>query len=154
MESHDCWDEEQHLAHSQDTGDEGVEQGDEELVLPSAPARIPCQEDEDFLAALDKMVNDNITESRSLLRDRNHLTNLTAPISTSKSKKTWEQLQEENSDDKEDEGKVQVMVMLRKGGTSGGQGSGGGSKITKGITVSADSQLGEQFLAREEKEAR
>ena len=38
------------------------------------------------------------------------------------------------------------MVMLRKGG--------GGGKVSKGISVSADSELGEQFIAREEQEAR
>jgi hypothetical protein len=41
---------------------------------------------------------------------------------------------------------VQVVVMLRKGP--------GGGRITKGIAVPAESQLGEQFIAREEREAR
>ncbi len=36
--------------------------------------------------------------------------------------------------------------MLRKGP--------GGGRITKGIAVPAESQLGEQFIAREEREAR
>ena len=39
--------------------------------------------------------------------------------------------------------------MLRKGGASNNA-----SKITKSISVSAESNLGEQFLAREEREAR
>ena len=38
------------------------------------------------------------------------------------------------------------MVMLRKGG--------GGGKLTKSINVSSESELGEQFIAREESEAR
>ena len=49
----------------------------------------------------------------------------------------------------EDESRVQVVIMLRKGG-----GKTGGGAVTKGISVSADSQLGEQFIAREEREAR
>lgn len=122
----------------------GMERGDEELLLPSAPLKLPCQEDEDFLSALDKMINENIAESKNIIRDKNSLTVVTAPLTTSKAKKTWEQLQDEG---KEDETRVQVMIMLRKGG-------GGAGKIAKGISVSADSQLGEQFLLRDEREAR
>lgn len=132
---------------SQDSEDEGVEQGDEELLLPSAPVKLSCKEDDDFLADLDRMVNENISESKNLLRDKNTLATVSAPISTQKGKKNWEQLQEEGE---EDESKVQVMIMLRKGGGK----TGGVTKITKGISVSADSQLGEQFIAREEREAR
>jgi len=40
-------------------------------------------------------------------------------------------------------GNVQVVVMLRKGGRAA---------TTKGISVSADSMLGEQFIAKEEQE--
>ena len=40
------------------------------------------------------------------------------------------------------------MLMLRKGG------GGGGGKVSKGISVSADSELGEQFIAKEERETR
>ena len=92
------------------------------------------------------MVNENITESKNMLRDKNSLAAVSAPISTQKGKKNWEQLQEEGE---EDESRVQVVIMLRKGG-----GKTGGGAVTKGISVSADSQLGEQFIAREEREAR
>jgi len=51
-------------------------------------------------------------------------------------------LQEEQVEQEEN---VQVVVMLRKGGKA---------TTAKGISVSADSMLGEQFLAREEKEQR
>jgi len=122
-----------------------VEQGDEELLLPAAPLRHQCKEDEDFLSALDRMVNENITESKNIIRDKNSMNTISAPVSTSKTKKTWEQIQEEGGS-VEEEAQVHVMVMLRKGG--------GGGKVSKGISVSADSELGEQFIAREEQEAR
>jgi hypothetical protein len=49
-------------------------------------------------------------------------------------------------EDERSSSKVQVVLMLRKGP--------GGGRLTKGIAVPAESQLGEQFLAREEREAR
>merc|ERR1740128_881211 len=123
-----------------------VEQGDEELLLPSAPVKVECQEDDDFMSALDQMINENITESKNLARDKSSLLSVTAPISSGKGKKTYEQLQEEGGDDDTDEdgaGKVEVRVMLRKGG----------GKTAKGISVSANSQLGEQFTLRDQREA-
>jgi len=117
-----------------------VDEGEEDMMVPSIPVFQPCPEDDDFLAALDKMVNENISESKGLVRDKNSLTNMTAPVSSGAKKKNWEQLQEEQE---EQEDNVQVVVMLRKGGKA---------TTAKGISVSADSMLGEQFLAREEKE--
>ena len=70
-----------------------MEEGDEELALPTAPVRVACPEDEDFLAALDRMVNENISEAKAMQRDKSSLTQLTAPVSSGKGKKTWEQLQ-------------------------------------------------------------
>jgi len=119
-----------------------VDEGEEDMMVPSTPVFQPCPEDDDFLAALDKMVNENISESKSLVRDKNTLASMTAPVSSGKGKKNWEQLQEEQV---EQEDNVQVVVMLRKGGKA---------TTAKGISVSADSMLGEQFLAREEKEQR
>ena len=119
-----------------------VDEGEEDMMVPSIPVFQPCPEDDDFLAALDKMVNENISESKGLVRDKNSLTNMTAPVSSGRGKKNWEQLQEEQV---EQEDNVQVVVMLRKGGKA---------TTAKGISVSADSMLGEQFLAREEKETR
>jgi len=125
-----------------------VEQGDEELLLPSAPVKVECQEDDDFMSALDQMINENITESKNLARDKSSLLSVAAPISSGKGKKTYEQLQEEGGggdDDTDDDGagKVEVRVMLRKGG----------GKTAKGISVSANSQLGEQFTLRDQREA-
>ena len=119
-----------------------VDEGEEDMMVPSNPVFEPCPEDDDFLAALDKMVNENISESKSLVRDKNSLATMTAPVSSGRGKKNWEQLQEEQM---EEEDNVQVVVMLRKGGKAA---------TAKGISVSADSMLGEQFLAREEKEQR
>jgi len=119
-----------------------VDEGEEDMMVPSNPVFEPCPEDDDFLAALDKMVNENISENKSLVRDKNSLSSMTAPVSSGRGKKNWEQLQEEQM---EQEDNVQVVVMLRKGGKAA---------TAKGISVSADSMLGEQFLAREEKEQR
>jgi len=135
--------------YDEDEGDEKmIEEGEEDLVVPSAPANIHCQEDDDFMAALDKMVNESITESKNMIREKANMTNVSAPPGINKSKKTYEQIQEEgHADEDEDEkGKVQVMVMLRKGA--------GGGKLTKSINVSSESELGEQFIAREQSEAR
>ena len=68
---------------------------------------------------------------------------MTVPVGAGKSKKNWEQLQQETQTDQEQG--VQVQVMLRKGGKGA---------ATRSINVSSDSMLGEQFLAREERELR
>merc|ERR1740129_459068 len=115
-----------------------VESGDDDFLVPQIPVFSPFDEDDEFLSSLDKMVNDNISDSRNLYRDKNLMTNLTAPVSTVKGKKTWDQLQEEGEGED-----VQVVVMLRKGPSG---------KQTKGISVPAYSQLGEQLLRREEVE--
>ena len=49
---------------------EEVEEGEENLLVPTQPKFEPCPEDDDFLAALDKMVNENIAESKNLGRTR------------------------------------------------------------------------------------
>jgi len=107
----------------------------------SKPEYQPCAEDDDFLAALDKMVNENIAEHKNLVRDKNAGSAMTVPVGGGKSKKNWEQLQ--NEDESAREG-VQVQLMLRKPGKGG--------TSTKSINVACDSMLGEQFLAREERE--
>ena len=45
-----------------------MEEGEENLAVPTQPKYEPCPEDDDFLAALDKMVNENIAESKNLGR--------------------------------------------------------------------------------------
>ena len=151
--SQEGWEEEEEGAEGNTAGvsqesEVGVEQGDEELLLPSAPVLVNCQEDDEFQAALDKMINDNITESKSIVREKGSLNALTAPVSVTKGKKTWEQLQDEGKEEGSEEDKVPVMIMLRKGGGSNT------GKVSKEISVSANSQLGEQFLARDQREAR
>ena len=69
---------------------------------------------------------------------------MSVPVSSGRSKKNWEQLQLEDQEEAAGASGVQVVLMLRKGG----QGKAG----TKSICVSSDSNLGEQFLAREARE--
>ena len=45
---------------------EEVEEDEENLAVPTVPKYEPCPEDDDFLAALDKMVNENIAESKNV----------------------------------------------------------------------------------------
>ena len=47
-----------------------MEEGEENLAVPTQPKYEPCPEDDDFLAALDKMVNENIAESKNVGRYR------------------------------------------------------------------------------------
>ena len=94
------WDEEGHereeegeRRESQDSELGEVEQGDEDLLVPTAPVRVSCPEDEEFLAALDRMVNENISEAKAMQRDKAAITQLSAPVSSGRAKKTYEQLQ-------------------------------------------------------------
>ena len=41
-------------------------QGTEDFHVPSAPKHIECDEDNDFVSMFDKMLNENIAESRSI----------------------------------------------------------------------------------------
>ena len=43
-----------------------VDEGEENLLVATKPEYKPCAEDEDFLAALDKMVNENIAENKNI----------------------------------------------------------------------------------------
>merc|ERR1719471_470838 len=72
-----------------------LEEEEEDLVISTHPKYEPCPEDEDFLAALDKMVNENIAESKNVVRDKNVMSSMTGPVSGAKGKKNWEQLQQE-----------------------------------------------------------
>merc|ERR1740122_590344 len=67
-----------------------VEEGDEHLMVPTRPSYQACAEDEDFLAALDKMVNENIAESKNVVRDKNVMSSMTGPVSGAKGKKNRE----------------------------------------------------------------
>ena len=73
-----------------------MEEGDEDLLVPTRPSHQACSEDDDFLAALDKMVNENIAESKNVVRDKNVMSSMTGPVSGAKGKKNWEQLQQES----------------------------------------------------------
>ena len=56
---------------------------------------------------------DNDNDSKNLLRDKSQLTSLTAPVSTVKGKKNWDQLQEEDGAG-EDGQDVQVELWIFK----------------------------------------
>ena len=73
-----------------------MEEGDEDLLVPTRPSHQACPEDDYFLAALDKMVNENIAESKNVVRDKNVMSSMTGPVSGAKGKKNWEQLQQES----------------------------------------------------------
>ena len=66
------------------------------MLVPTRPSHQACPEDDDFLAALDKMVNENIAESKNVVRDKNVMSSMTGPVSGAKGKKNWEQLQQES----------------------------------------------------------
>ncbi len=83
------------LELSQYSEDEDEDEHDPEMyleptepVLPVAPKHVKCEEDDDFLAALDKMVNDSVAESRAAASvPRGQQVNIVAPISVNKLKK-------------------------------------------------------------------
>ncbi len=81
---------------------------DDDVAL--APEHIACDEDDEFTAMLDKMVNDNIAESRSAALPRGQQMNMIAPMH-SKSKKGYDQLHQPPP---EEENTVQFSVLLRK----------------------------------------
>ena len=60
----------------------------EDLLVPSAPKHIECEEDDEFKAMFDKLLNENITESRAAAVPRAQQMNITAPMH-SKIKKNY-----------------------------------------------------------------
>merc|ERR1719445_2629637 len=93
-----------------------LEEGEENLMINTKPRFEPCPEDDDFLAALDKMVNENIAESKNVVRDKSSMAGMSVPVSSGRSKKNWEQLQQEDQEEAAGASGVQVVLMLRKGG--------------------------------------
>lgn len=92
---------------------EGVIMDASELnaALPAGPKRVSCPEDDDFLAALDKIVSDNIQDR---MRDNvkpQHV-DISVPIHVKNTKKTYEQLQEPSPSDTTT---VDFVLMVRKG---------------------------------------
>ena len=59
-----------------------MRQGEEDMMVPSIPVFRPYPRDDDFLAALDKMVNENISESKGLVRDKNSIRSMTSSVSS------------------------------------------------------------------------
>lgn len=65
---------------------------DLEAALPAAPRHMSCQEDEEFVSALDKMVSDNIQE-RMRETVKPPQVDISVPMSLRSAKKTYNQLQ-------------------------------------------------------------
>jgi regulator of nonsense transcripts 2 len=65
-----------------------IEEGMEDLHVPSAPKHVECEEDDEFVSLFDKMLNDNITESRTAVVPRAQQMEIVAPMH-SKTKKNY-----------------------------------------------------------------
>ena len=72
----------------EDDDEDLIEEGMEDLLVPSAPKHIECEEDDEFKAMFDKLLNENITESRAAAVPRAQQMNITAPMH-SKIKKNY-----------------------------------------------------------------
>lgn len=82
------------LSDTEENSAEIAKEDDESLTkaLPSAPRRMSCPEDDDFVNALDKMVSDNIQE-RMRESVKPACGDISVPMSVRSGKKTYEQLQ-------------------------------------------------------------
>lgn len=82
------------LSDTEENSAEIAKEDDETLTkaLPSAPRRMVCAEDDDFVNALDRMVSDNIQERMRESVKPTHV-DISVPISVRSGKKTYEQLQ-------------------------------------------------------------
>lgn len=87
-----------------------IEEGMEDLLVPSAPKFVACEEDDEFVNLFDKMVNENLTESRTAV-PRSQQVSVVAPVHMKHAKKTYNDLQ--NTEGKEET--VQFAVLMRKG---------------------------------------
>lgn len=82
------------LSDTEENSAEIAKEDDESLnkALPSAPRRMSCSEDDEFVLALDKMVSDNIQE-RMRESVKPQQVDISVPMSVRSAKKTYEQLQ-------------------------------------------------------------
>ena len=55
-------DEADDVLSEEDDDDDLIEEGMEDLLVPSAPKHIECEEDDEFKAMFDKLLNENITK--------------------------------------------------------------------------------------------
>ena len=72
----------------EDDDEDLIEEGMEDLLVPSAPKHIECEEDDEFKAMFDKLLNENITESRAAAVPRSQQISVIAPMH-SKIKKNY-----------------------------------------------------------------
>ncbi|KAB0792609.1 hypothetical protein PPYR_14568 [Photinus pyralis] len=109
--------EDETVDHTRDSDDEGdrtdteQESTSESHAIPSAPRKVECAEDEEFLSALDKMVSENIQDR---MREPIKLSNvdISVPVVVKSNKKTYDQLQDSNNPD---QGTMGFVLMVRKG---------------------------------------
>lgn len=112
--------EDETLDNTQGTEDEGDTNSEaenilnESMAIPSAPKKMECAEDKDFMNALDRMVSENIQERmREPVKASN--VDISVPVLVKNhSKKTYEQLQVKD-DIEEKNNKIEFVLMVRKG---------------------------------------
>lgn len=82
------------LSDTEENSAEIAQEDNESLnrAIPSAPRKMSCSEDDDFVNALDKMVSDNIQE-RMRESVKPTQVDISVPMSVRSGKKTYEQLQ-------------------------------------------------------------
>merc|ERR1719331_1790845 len=71
-------DEADDVVSEEDDDDDLIEEGMEDLLVPSAPKHIECEEDDEFKAMFDKLLNEDITESRAAAVSRAQQMNVIA----------------------------------------------------------------------------
>ena len=87
-EDEDEDDEADDVLSEEDDDENLIEEGMEDLLVPSAPKHIECEEDDEFKTMFDKLLNENITESRAAAVPRGQQMNVIAPMH-SKVKKSY-----------------------------------------------------------------
>jgi len=77
-----------------------------DFVLPpiGAPKLIDCEEDEEFRSAFDKMLNENIAESRNATVPKGQQVSIVAPVNRNRQQQQQQQQQKSVSP----EGKVKI----------------------------------------------
>ncbi|KAL3275791.1 hypothetical protein HHI36_020535 [Cryptolaemus montrouzieri] len=104
-----------HTQGSEDEGDQEMSEAEpvsESFAIPSAPKRVDCPEDDEFLSALDKMVSENIQERMREPVKAGNIDISVPVVLKSNVKKSYEQLQDTEENDNN---KIGFVLMVRKG---------------------------------------
>ncbi|CAB0039926.1 unnamed protein product [Trichogramma brassicae] len=113
-----------------------IDNSENEVALPVAPKLVSCQEDDDFLSALDKMVSDNI-QDRMRETAKPQQVDISVPLNVKNTKKTYEQLQDTTT---ADTSTVDFVLMVRKGN----------KPQYKNVAVPVNSELAKNLKNREQ----